>query len=123
MCFFPLGQALLYNARKVHGPTATGAVGVLSYYIPHLNKTLAVLFSVPFDYNLYDNWWNVKLYSGDKEASYDMYYEMYHNADPFQGDDGWKERDLGSGLKVKGSMASSGHTTLILLVKGDECDC
>ena len=108
----PGNHALVYNARKTKGPTATGAVGVLAFKVKSDKPlTLAVLFSVPFDYNLYYNWWNVKIYEGVRRADYDMYYEMY-NGDPFKGDNGWHERDLGHGLRVKGNMNSSEKATL-----------
>ena len=78
--------------------------------------TLGVLFSIPYDYNLYSNWWNVKLYIGKKQADYDMYYDLYYYANPFKGDNGWHHRDLGSRLKIRGSMASSGQATFELHV-------
>ena len=62
--FVSLGEAILWGARKTSGPIARGAVGVFTYYIPALDKTLAIMYSVPFDFNLFRNWWNVKLYSG-----------------------------------------------------------
>ncbi|XP_020602115.1 DELTA-actitoxin-Ucs1a-like [Orbicella faveolata] len=58
--------AIVYGPRKTSGPVATGVVGVVAYYIPRIDKTLAVMFSVPFDYNLYQNWWNAKLDSTSK---------------------------------------------------------
>ena len=67
------------------GPVATGVVGVLAY------KTLAVMFSVPFDYNLYQNWWNAKLYPGNKRANYDQHDDLYYNANPFRAN-GWHKR-------------------------------
>ena len=69
------------------------------------------MFSVPFDYNLYENWWNAKLYPGNKRANYDQYYNLYYDANPFRAN-GWHERSLGSGLKFRGSMSSSGQATL-----------
>ena len=59
-----LATALLDGAQKTMGSVATGTVEVLTYYIPDTDKTLAVIFSVPFDYNLYCNWFDVWLYSG-----------------------------------------------------------
>ena len=112
---FSSGKALLYEARKTSGPVAKGAVGVLTYNIPDLGQTLAVMFSIPFDYNLYSNWWGVKLYSGKKEADQKMYEDLYYGS-PFKGNDKWQERDLGSGLKIRGCMASSGQTVLELHV-------
>lgn len=111
------GQAALYGARKTAGPVATGAVGVLSYYIADLDKTLAIMFSVPFDYNLYDNLWNIKLFSGKKRADYDMHKNLYHGTDRFKGDDSWYERNLNSSCKIRGAMSSSGKATLNVSVR------
>ena len=86
-------------------------VGVLAYYIPNIDKTLAVMFSVPLDYNLYQNWWNAKLYPGNKDASYDQYHELYYQANPFKAN-GWQERSLGFRLKFRGSMSDFGQATL-----------
>ena len=107
---FSTEYAVVYGPRKTSGPVATGVVGVMAYYIPSIKKTLAVMFSVPFDYNLYENW-NAKLYPGNKRANYDQYYNLYYDANPFRAN-GWHERSLGSGLKFRGSMSSSGQATL-----------
>ena len=69
------------------------------------------MFSVPFDYNFYQNWWNAKLYTGNQRASYGQYEDLYYDADPFRAD-GWHVRELGSGLKFRGSMSNSGTATL-----------
>ena len=68
-------------------------------------------FAVPFDYNFYENWWNVKLYPGNQRANSDQYNDLYYDANPFQAN-GWHQRSLGSGLKFRGSMSSSGTATL-----------
>ena len=121
LCFFVYclssDQALVYGARKTSGPVATGAVGVMAYCIPNIYQTLAVMFSVPFDYNLYGNWWNVKLLHGYDRADYNMFYEMYYRGSPFRGDDAWHSRNLGYGLKFSGSMSSSGTPTLEIHVE------
>lgn len=36
--------ALLYGSQKTMGSVATGTVEVLTYYIPDIGKTLAVIF-------------------------------------------------------------------------------
>ncbi|XP_031563888.1 DELTA-actitoxin-Aeq1b [Actinia tenebrosa] len=107
----PHGKALLYNGQKDRGPVATGVVGVLAYAMSDGN-TLAVLFSIPFDYNLYSNWWNVKVYKGHRRADQRMYEELYYNLSPFRGDNGWHNRDLGYGLTSRGFMNSSGQSIL-----------
>jgi len=81
-----------------------------------MDLTLAVMFSVPFDYTWYENWWNVKLYKGKKYASYTIYKDMYYNQYPFQGDSGWHYRQLGAGLKIKGYMSDSGQAVLQIRV-------
>lgn len=105
------GYAVVYGPRKTTGPVARGVIGVVSYYISSLDQTLAVMFSIPFDYNLYQNWWNAKLYNGNKRADYNQYTDLYYHADPFRAN-GWHERSLGSKLKFRASMSNSGKATL-----------
>jgi len=110
------GEAVLYGPRKTSGPTATGAVGVLTYYVPRIHRTLAVMWSVPYDYFWYENWWNVKLYSGRKTADYDMWEDLYYYANPFRAN-GYYSRDLGSICEFYGIMSSSGTPTLEIHVR------
>ena len=77
-------EAVTYPARKTNGPTATGVVGVLCYYIPIRSNSLCVMFSVPFDYNLYSNWWDVQVFSGRVTPDKALYNQMY-NDDPYRG--------------------------------------
>jgi len=63
-CSVLLATALLYGAQKTMGSVATGTVEALTYYIPDIGKTLAVIFSVPFHSHLYSNWFDVWPYSG-----------------------------------------------------------
>ena len=112
---FSLGEAILWGARKTSGPIARGAVGVFTYYIPALDKTLAIMYSVPFDFNLFRNWWNIKLYSGRREASKQTFRDM-DGYDKVKGDNAWHTRNLGSGLSVKGAMGSTGQSQLEIRV-------
>ena len=115
ICLFSLGEAILWGARKTSGPIARGAVGVFTYYIPALDKTLAIMYSVPFDFNLFRNWWNIKLYSGRREASKQTFRDM-DGYDKVKGDNAWHTRNLGSGLSVKGAMGSTGQSELEIRV-------
>lgn len=108
---FFIAYAVVYGPRKTSGAIATGVVGVVAYHIPSIDKTLAVMFSVPFDYNFYENWWNAKLFPGNQRANYDQYYDLYYHANPFRAN-GWHERSLSSDLKFYGSMSNSGKATL-----------
>lgn len=111
----PNEKAVLYNARKTAGPVATGAVGALGYTMADGN-TLGVMFSVPFDYDLYSNWWNAKVYEGSKPVDSAMYADLYGSA-TFKGDNHWNEKDIGCGYTVRGAMSSSGHCTLECYIK------
>ena len=37
------------------------------------------MYSVPFDYNWYSNWFDVWLYSGKRRANYNLWYQMYYD--------------------------------------------
>ena len=112
--FVTKGNVGLYTAKKRTGPVATGSVGVFAYYMKDAEKTIAVMFSVPFDYNLFSNWWNVKIYPGKERATHDMYESMYYN-DPIQGDNGWHVKNV-DGFQVKGTMTSCGGCLLQLRI-------
>jgi len=113
--FFSAGKALVYTPRQRNGPVTTGVVGVLTYYIPDKHKTLAVMWSVPYDYNLFKNLWNVKLYNGNIEANRGIYKELYYKARPFPAG-GWRTKLLGVGLKCRGFMSTSGNAELKIKV-------
>ena len=106
---------MIWGARKTSGPIARGAAGVFTYYIPVLDKTLAVMYSVPFDYILFRNWWNVKLYSGRREANKKTFSDM-DGSDRVKGDNTWHTIKLGSGVSVKGAMGSTGQSKLEIKV-------
>ncbi|XP_073235740.1 DELTA-stichotoxin-She4b-like [Porites lutea] len=111
----PTGKAILWGARKTSGPIARGAVGVFTYYIRALDKTLAIMYSVPFDLNLFRNWWNVKLYGGRREASKQSFKDM-DGSDKVKGDNTWHTIKLDSGVSVKGAMGSTGQSKLEIKV-------
>ncbi|XP_044035498.1 DELTA-stichotoxin-Hcr4a-like [Siniperca chuatsi] len=63
---------------------ACGAVGVLTYDLFErqsncATETLAIMFSVPYDYNMYKNWLAVGIYEHGKECNESLYKEMYYN--------------------------------------------
>jgi len=85
---------------------ATGAVGVLTYdlFERHSNtvkETLAIMFSVPYDYNLYKNWLALGIYHQGKEVNEKLYKEMYYNKEQ----QGFvREEAKGCGLTFEGSV-------------------
>ena len=116
------GKALLYGARKTSF-SFSGAVGVMTYYIPKMHSTLAVMFSIPYVYNSHSNLWNVALKRGDLKADNDMYDGMYHGTfelgykKPMKGNNRWESRYLGHNLKARGAMSNSGTATLEIHVE------
>ncbi|XP_071770904.1 DELTA-stichotoxin-Hcr4a-like [Centroberyx gerrardi] len=63
---------------------ASGAVGVLTYDLFERSRndyieTLAIMFSVPYDFNLYKNWFGVGIHSKGKECNEALFKEMYYN--------------------------------------------
>ena len=108
---FSTEKAVLWGARKTYW-SHRGTVGVLTYYVPCIEQTLAVMWSVPYSYFWYENWWNVKLYSGEVKATSSIWNQLYYNANPFKGDHHYHERDLGPLCKFRGSMTGSTEATL-----------
>uniref|UniRef100_A0A3Q2WY50 Uncharacterized protein n=1 Tax=Haplochromis burtoni TaxID=8153 RepID=A0A3Q2WY50_HAPBU len=65
------------------GGTGRGSVGVFTYdlYDPATDRAdnkIAVMFSVPFDYILYSNWYAVGVFDKKTNCDYDLYCKMYH---------------------------------------------
>ncbi|XP_022070883.1 uncharacterized protein LOC110965982 [Acanthochromis polyacanthus] len=73
----------LFN--KVTG-AATGAVGVFTYdlFNPSINDyshIVAVMYSVPFDRNLYSNWFAVGIFERGNDCDYNLYDIMYNGSE------------------------------------------
>ncbi|XP_062407561.1 uncharacterized protein LOC134098511 [Sardina pilchardus] len=63
--------------------TACGSVGVFTYDIfqQHENQyigKIAVMFSNPYDFSLYSNWYAVGVLGMEKSCDYELYNEMYN---------------------------------------------
>ncbi|XP_036449149.1 bryoporin-like [Colossoma macropomum] len=98
--------------------TARGAVGVLTYQIlqneeEHVGE-LAIMFSVPFDYNLYKNWFALGIFDADIPCDLNLFKRMYYDIDgPFT-----RAKGTGSIIKhkdrplVKGTMSAFGHSII-----------
>ncbi|KAK2833952.1 hypothetical protein Q5P01_017841 [Channa striata] len=64
--------------------TACGSVGVFTYDLYHHPSKqnrgkMAVMFSNPYDFNLYWNWFAVGVFDISKQCDYDLYKEMYYD--------------------------------------------
>ena len=106
-------EALLYAAKKKTGPYATGTSGVLTYQMPD-NKTLAVHWNVPFNFVVYKNVWNVRVYPGDKQANHDLWKELHGTRGDMAvgGNGNWHQLKVGEGYVARGSMANTGSAAL-----------
>uniref|UniRef100_A0A3Q0TC51 Actinoporin-like protein n=1 Tax=Amphilophus citrinellus TaxID=61819 RepID=A0A3Q0TC51_AMPCI len=73
-----VGQAVF--AKTPH--TACGSVGVFTYDLydestGRADKKMAVMFSVPYDFNLYSNWHAVGVFDRDTKCDRHLYNKMY----------------------------------------------
>lgn len=65
---------------------ATGAIGVLTYDLFHMknqicSERMAIMFSVPYDYNLYENRLAVGVVGQSRACNEDLYKTMYDGKD------------------------------------------
>lgn len=87
--------------------SATGTIGVLMFDLIGRSNTgapesLAIMFSVPWDYNLYKNWFGVGIYKTDRSCDKELYKEMYYEKK--QKEHGFvREEAVGSGINYIGA--------------------
>lgn len=85
----------------------TGSVGVLTYELLEKNpaalpETLAIMFSVPYDYDFYNNWFAVGIYKAGTKCDEELYKQMYNEKN--QAEHGFvREKANGSGINYVGS--------------------
>ncbi|XP_057682673.1 DELTA-actitoxin-Aeq1a-like [Corythoichthys intestinalis] len=105
--------------------TASGAVGVLTYELFHMhnkycNEMVAVMFSVPFDYNFYKNWLGVGVYPKSRETDEKLYKEMYNSKDftnfVRHEADGSGVEFISREVEVAACMSNEGHAIIKLEV-------
>ncbi|XP_070708405.1 DELTA-actitoxin-Aeq1a-like [Pempheris klunzingeri] len=84
---------------------ATGAVGVLTYDLFErgndcAKEKLAIMFSVPYNYNTYKNWFALGIYDSSRETDQSLYKEMYYNKE-----EGFvRQESSGCGLTFEGKQ-------------------
>lgn len=110
------------------GGTARGSVGVFTYDLydhekKGADKKIAIMFSVPFDYGMYSNWFAIGVFDRDTNCDYDLYCKMYYS--PERGfvrgkADGLDLTHTDNDITVKSSMTNSSIATLKVDVQNME---
>ena len=121
----PAGQFGTAVASKNPGPTATGAVGVVTWRFGDAEERLAVMFSVPYDYNLYKNWFKLAVIDGGVETDKALYEDMYYDkgrtlgkaARADAGKATWQRTLHGQTGTLTGSMGRDGRCVLSVEVR------
>jgi len=107
------------EAKAVFNKTTsfTGAVGVLTINILNCKTNvcsgvLAIMFSVPYDRNLYSNWYAVGIFAGGTMCDCHLYETMYsgtgNNFTRAKGD-GASVQTQGDRVVVSATMSDSGE--------------
>lgn len=95
-------QATLYNRDTVEWQA--------------VDKTLHVMYQVPYDFHLYENWWNATVVNGRHGANKDIHWNLYHGLwgmpAPFRAGS-WRERPS-NGFILIGNMTTNGEAILEL---------
>uniref|UniRef100_A0AAR2IWB8 Actinoporin-like protein n=1 Tax=Pygocentrus nattereri TaxID=42514 RepID=A0AAR2IWB8_PYGNA len=91
-CFHPPQPTIEKNTREAccfskTNHVARGAIGVMTYQICTDDKRcfgeLAIMFSVPYDYNFFRNWFALGIYERPISCDYNLFYQMYYNNGSF----------------------------------------
>ncbi len=95
---------------------------MITYEIGDLDKRLAIMWSVPYDYVQYENWFKLSVIPSDTKADQALYEDMYYNkhritdgevAQASAGAHEWKTPDH----VLTGVMGTSGECTLNVSIR------
>ncbi|XP_036449609.1 bryoporin-like [Colossoma macropomum] len=101
--------------------SARGSIGVLMYQILNNERNpvgeLAIMFSVPYNYSLYENWFALGIYEPDISCDDNLFNKMYYDYDynnPFSRckGTGGVVPYFGKGVAVKGTMSAGGQSII-----------
>ena len=97
---------------KNAGPSTTGVSGVFCYRFQFIEKSFCLMYKVPYSG---DNYWNVKVFDGAKQASKEMYDTLQDGATKAGNPIARKDIGEGDGYKIylkDCSMTNSGQAVL-----------
>lgn len=89
-------------------------IGIWLKLWQNMNKTLhQVMYQVPYDYNLYDNWWNATVVDGYQSSNSDLHYNLHQGKGgmPYPHKAGsWGSKTI-RGFYLLGNMTTNGQPT------------
>ncbi|MCI4382404.1 hypothetical protein PGIGA_G00014490 [Pangasianodon gigas] len=106
-----------YTFTNILAPVK-GCVGVLAYQIlkdeKHFVGELVIMFSVPYDYILYENYLGLGIYEQHISCNDELFNQMYYENGPFtrMKATGSEIMYSGEGICVKGTMSSAGNAII-----------
>ena len=105
-------EGIQMGGVKTTGPSATGVSGALCYRFKLIGKSFCLMFKIPYSG---DNYWNVKVYDGAKQASAEIYNGLQNGA--FKAGTPVAQKDIGAGEGYKiymkdCSMTNAGQAVL-----------
>ncbi|KAL7873652.1 hypothetical protein AOLI_G00127230 [Acnodon oligacanthus] len=121
-CFHPPQPTIEKNTREVCSFSKTtgvarGAVGVLTYQIltneEHASE-LAIMFSVPFNFNWFKNWFALGIFEPDIPCDNALFNQMYYDTGLFTRgkSTGNTITHLGEDILMKGTMSAGGPSVM-----------
>ncbi|KAI4899037.1 hypothetical protein NFI96_027256 [Prochilodus magdalenae] len=122
-CHLPPKPTINNNTKEAcsfskTGYSTFGVEGVLMYKIlqnesDHVAE-LAIMFSVPYTYIGFRNWFAFGLYESNTPCDENLLKQMYEGSGPFNRGEGTGSTITYSdkGVAVKGTMSSSGHSII-----------
>jgi hypothetical protein len=83
------------------------------------DKTVHVMWSVPFDYNLYSNWWNIAVVDGRQAPDENVHDHLYNGSGgmPYPNKPDQHISNEQKGFHVHGIMTNNGQATLEVELK------
>ena len=112
-------EGIQMGAVKEAGFSTTGASGVFCYRFQLISKSFCLMYKVPYTG---DNYWNVKVYDGAKQAGEGVYTDLQSGAMKAGTPVAQKELGDGDGYKIymkDCSMTNGGQSVLQVYIGVD----
>ncbi|MDB9460613.1 hypothetical protein PN480_05950 [Dolichospermum circinale CS-1225] len=110
--WIPKRKAAIVLASKTSS-SARGTAGVITYRLNGADARLAILWSIPYDYNLYENWFATEMILTRDAINGNLFDRLYNGPTVKKASNGYQEiGPIWNYYRIGGTMGTAGDSVL-----------